>query len=121
MVEGGAMELSEAEIVKAFEVAHKGIRELLDAANELVAEMRQPKMEWAKVEPPAALVARVKALAEPRVTEALNLPEKAQRTQALAALKATIRSSSPRSSPTTPGTWRMSSRRSNTAPCATRC
>src|SRR6266699_1586918 len=90
MVEGGALELTEAEIVKGLEVAHKGIRELLDAANELVAEMRQPKMEWTKVEPPAELVARVKALAEPRVTEALNLPEKAERTQALAALKATI-------------------------------
>src|SRR5207244_1691349 len=46
MVEGGALELTEAEIVKCLEVAHKGIRELLDAANELVADMRQPKMEW---------------------------------------------------------------------------
>jgi polyribonucleotide nucleotidyltransferase len=90
MVEGGALELTEAEIVKGLEVAHKGIRDLLDAANELVGEVRQPKMEWTKIEPPAELVARVKALAEPRVAEALNLPEKAERTQALAALKATI-------------------------------
>src|SRR5437588_7366801 len=90
MVEGGALELTEVEIVKGLEVAHKGIRELLDAANELVAEMRQPKMEWTKVEAPVELVARVKALAEPRVAEALNLPEKAERAQALAALKATI-------------------------------
>src|SRR5213076_1806726 len=56
MVEGGALEL-----------AHKGIRELLDAAGELVADVRQPKMEWTKVEAPAELVARVKALAEPRI------------------------------------------------------
>src|SRR6184192_3818249 len=90
MVEGGALELTEAEIVKALEVAHKGIRELLDAANELVADMRQPKMEWTKVEPPAELVTRVKQLAEARVSEALNLPEKSERAQALAALKATI-------------------------------
>jgi len=90
MVEGGALELTEAEIVKGLEVAQKGIRELLEAANELVAEMRQPKMEWTKVEPPAELVARVKQLAEARVTEALNLPEKSERAQALAALKATI-------------------------------
>src|SRR5438874_1246990 len=73
MVEGGALELTEAEIVKGLEVAHKGIRELLDAATELVAEMRQPKMEWTKVEPPAELVTRVKQLAEARVSEALNL------------------------------------------------
>src|SRR5207247_4903018 len=49
MVEGGALELTEAEVVKALEVAQKGIRELLDAADELVADMRQPKMEWTKV------------------------------------------------------------------------
>jgi polyribonucleotide nucleotidyltransferase len=90
MVEGGALELTEAEVVKALEVAHKGIRELLDAEQELVAERRQPKMEWTKVEPPADLVDRVKALAEPRITEALNLPEKAERAQALAALKSTV-------------------------------
>jgi polyribonucleotide nucleotidyltransferase len=90
MVEGGALELTEAEIVKALEVGHKGIRELLDAADELTAEMRQPKMEWTKAEPPAELVARVQELAEPRIAEALNLPEKAERAQALGALKATI-------------------------------
>src|SRR6266581_1669599 len=60
MVEGGALELTEPEIVKGLEVAHKGIRELLDAAAEL------------------------------RIAEALNLPEKAERAQALAALKSTI-------------------------------
>src|SRR3989449_465999 len=90
MVEGGALELTEVEIVKALEVAQRGIRELLDAADELVADMRQPKMEWVKTEPAAALVARVREFAGPRVTEALNLPEKAERAQALAALRATI-------------------------------
>src|SRR5919204_6044666 len=49
MVEGGALELTEAEIVKGLEVAHKGIRDLLDAANELVREVRQPKMDWTKI------------------------------------------------------------------------
>ena len=90
MVEGGALELTEVEVIKALEVAHKGIRELLDAEQELVAELQQPKMEWTKVEPLADLVDRVKALAEPRIAEALNLPEKAERAQALAALKSTV-------------------------------
>src|SRR5437899_7384623 len=67
MVEGGALELTEGEIVKALEVAQRGIRELLDAADELVADMRQPKMEWVKAEPAAALVARVREFAGPRV------------------------------------------------------
>jgi len=90
MVEGGALELSETEIVKALEVAHTGIGELLDGVEELIAERRQPKMDWTKVEPPAALVERIQAIAEPRITEALHLPEKAERAQALAALKATV-------------------------------
>src|SRR6059036_1328402 len=76
MVEGGALELTEAEIIKGLEVAHKGITELLGVADQVVEAVHQPKMEWTKVEPPAELVARVKALAEPRVAEALNLPEK---------------------------------------------
>src|SRR5947199_8582970 len=42
MVEGRALELTEAEIVKGLEVAHEGIRQRLDAAAELVAHMRQP-------------------------------------------------------------------------------
>ena len=90
MVEGGALELSEKEIVSALELAHKGIGELLDGVEELIGDRRLPKMEWTKVEPPAGLVERVKALAEPRITEALNLPAKAERAQALAALKATV-------------------------------
>src|SRR6266705_833070 len=47
-------------------------------------------MEWTKVEPAAEQVRRVKELAEARVSEALNLPEKSERAQALGALKATI-------------------------------
>jgi polyribonucleotide nucleotidyltransferase len=90
MVEGGALELTEAEIVKALEVAHKGVKELLDAAEELAGELSQPKMEWVKAVPPADLVARVTSLAEPKVDEALRLAEKAERTQALSAIKQTI-------------------------------
>ena len=90
MVEGGTLELSEADIVKGLEVAHQGIKDLIALEKELIAETAQPKMEWTKVEAPANLVARVKALAEPRISEALNLAEKSERTQALAALKNTI-------------------------------
>ena len=90
MVEGGALELTEAEIVKALEVAHKGIKELLDISDEVVEAMQQPKMEWVKAEPPADLVARVKQLADDKVSEALTLAVKAERTQALSAIKQTI-------------------------------
>jgi polyribonucleotide nucleotidyltransferase len=90
MVEGGALELTEAEIVKALEVAHKGIRDMLEITDEIISAVSQPKMEWKKAEPDAALVARVRELAEPRVSEALTLAVKAERTQALSAIKSTI-------------------------------
>jgi polyribonucleotide nucleotidyltransferase len=90
MVEGGALELTEAEIIKALEVAHKGIKELLEVSDDVVEALRQPKMEWTKAEPPPELVARVKELAESKVSEALTLAEKAERTQALSAIKSTI-------------------------------
>jgi len=90
MVEGGALELTEAEIIKGLEVAHKGIKELLGVADQVVEAVQQPKMEWTKAEPPAELVARVKQLAESRVEEALTLAVKAERTQALSAIKSTI-------------------------------
>src|SRR5229473_2207050 len=92
MVEGGALELTEAEIVKCLEVAHKGIRELLDAANELVADMRQPKMEWTKVEPPAELVARVKQLAEARVSVTLGTTRDEQRIESIDVAQETTKS-----------------------------
>jgi polyribonucleotide nucleotidyltransferase len=47
-------------------------------------------MEWTRVQPPEALVARVRDVAAARIEEALNLPEKHERAQALAALRATI-------------------------------
>jgi len=90
MVEGGALELTEAEIIKGLEVAHKGIKELLGVADQVVEAVQQPKMEWTKAEAPAELVARVKELAEDKIAEALTLAEKAERTQALSAIKSTI-------------------------------
>ena len=90
MVEGGALELTEAEIIKGLEVAHKGIKELLGVADQVVEALQQPKMEWTKAEPPAELVARVKELAEDKIADALTLAEKAERAQALRTIKSTI-------------------------------
>jgi polyribonucleotide nucleotidyltransferase len=91
MVEGGALELSEAEIVKALEVAHRGIRELLEAAEELIAGGARPTMPWTKVAPPPELVARVEAVATERVAAALNQAEKAARSEALRAVRAGVK------------------------------
>ena len=90
MVEGGAGEIPEEEMLAAFKVAQMGIQELVAMQEELLAKNRVPKMEWVKAEPPAALAERVREIAEPRVVEAMNLPKKEERHQALSALFATV-------------------------------
>src|SRR5436309_3051514 len=61
-----------------------------DDEREIIKATSVRKMEWKKAETPADLVARVHELAEARVAEGLNLPEKSERAQALAALRATV-------------------------------
>ena len=90
MVEGGAGEIAEAEMVEALKVAQKGLQELVAMQVELLGQHSVPKMEWTKSEPPADLLARVRQLAEPRIAEAMNLAKKEERVQALGALQSTV-------------------------------
>ncbi|MEX0936067.1 MAG: polyribonucleotide nucleotidyltransferase [Gemmatimonadota bacterium] len=87
MVEGGAVEVPESEILEALEVAHNGIRELVDIQEELIGDLRQPEMEWVSQRPDEKLRTRVENMAKPRVAEAMGLAEKQQRKQALASVK----------------------------------
>jgi len=87
MVEGGAIEVPEADIVEGLQVAHEGIKELVALQNELLEGHKVPDMEWTPIEPDAALRAKVEDLAAARVEEALNLTDKQERHQAMAALK----------------------------------
>jgi polyribonucleotide nucleotidyltransferase len=90
MVEGGALELPEEQIAEALAFAQRGIAELVGMQGELVRQAGTNKMTWTRVEPPAELAARVREVVGERVREALNLPEKSERAQALAALRATV-------------------------------
>jgi polyribonucleotide nucleotidyltransferase len=84
MVEGGALEVSETDVLDALTVAQKGIRELIAAQEELLAKAgRTPKMEWTKAEAPEGLVTRVKELAQGRISEALNQKDKHTRVEAV--------------------------------------
>jgi len=64
MVEGGALEISEDDVIEALTIGHKGIRELIDMQEELLARGRADKMQWTKAEPNAAIEPRMKLLAE---------------------------------------------------------
>jgi polyribonucleotide nucleotidyltransferase len=87
MVEGGALEVPEDQILQALQVGHKGIRELIGIQKELLKDHHVPDMEWTAVEPNVDLKARVEALTGRRVEEALNLADKQERQQAMAALR----------------------------------
>jgi polyribonucleotide nucleotidyltransferase len=90
MVEGGALELSEEEIVAALQFAQQGIAELIAAEREIISGANVTKMIWEKSETPPEVDARVREVVGDRVQEALNLPEKSERAQALSSVKATV-------------------------------
>jgi len=79
MVEGGALEVSEAEVLEALKVAQKGIKELIGLCNKVSEPAIKPTMAWTKAEPDAALAARVKELAEKPIAQAINAKDKAAR------------------------------------------
>jgi polyribonucleotide nucleotidyltransferase len=88
MVEGGALEVSEEDIVEALTVAQGGIRELIGFQEELFALAGRPeKMAWEKATETEGLADRVKALAEGRITDALNQKDKHTRIQAVEQVK----------------------------------
>ncbi|MED5563993.1 MAG: polyribonucleotide nucleotidyltransferase, partial [Gemmatimonadota bacterium] len=86
MVEGGAVEVGEAEILEGLETAHQGIKELIDIQRELLEGHTVPDMDWSPIEPDQDLAAKVTDMAESRIDEALTLSDKAERNQAMAAV-----------------------------------
>jgi len=88
MVEGGALEVSEDDVVEALTVAQGGIRELIGYQEELFkAAGRAEKMAWEKAAPTEGLEDRVRALADVKISEALNQKDKHTRVQAVEAVK----------------------------------
>jgi polyribonucleotide nucleotidyltransferase len=86
MVEGAAIEVPEAEILEALQVAHNAIKELCALQLELLTGINVPDMPWTPVEPNADLRTKVENLAAARVAEALTLGDKQERNQAMAAV-----------------------------------
>jgi len=90
MVEGGALELSEEDVIGALKVAQKGIKDLVGIVNEVSAKCAVEKMAWTKPTPDPALVARVRALAEEPIRQAINGEDKATRAAAVRMVKAEV-------------------------------
>ncbi len=90
MVEGGALEVSEAEIVEALKVAQVGIKEQVKLIADLVKKAGQKKNAWAAPAKDKDLVKAVKAAAEKAITKAMNGKDKAGRAAAVSAVRAEI-------------------------------
>jgi polyribonucleotide nucleotidyltransferase len=79
MVEGGALEISEAEVLEALKVAQKGVRELVALENKLIAKAPATKMAWTPAPADEALLKRVRDAAEDAMAKAINAKDKASR------------------------------------------
>jgi polyribonucleotide nucleotidyltransferase len=93
MVEGGALEASEEDILEAISVAQKGIRELIAAEEELlkaIGSERPSKMEWVKTAIADELTVKVTELANGKIMDALNQKDKHGRIAAVEAVKKEI-------------------------------
>jgi polyribonucleotide nucleotidyltransferase len=87
MVEGGSLEVSEAEMLEALKVAQRGIRELVGIQQQLLAQKPATKMSWTKPEPDPALLKEVRALAEQKMAQAINAKDKAGRSAGVKTVK----------------------------------
>ncbi len=79
MVEGGALEVSEAEILDGLKVAQVGIKEQVKLIADLVKKAGKPTMKWEGPTKNAELVKAVKAAAEKSMAKAMNAKDKAGR------------------------------------------
>ena len=90
MVEGGALEVPETEIVEGLEVAHQAIRELVEIQEEIIASHQRPEMAWTPKAPDDEIRRRVESLATERVEQAVRIADKQERSQALSAVAADV-------------------------------
>jgi polyribonucleotide nucleotidyltransferase len=88
MVEGGALEVSESDIVDALKVAQKGIGEIVTMQEELLKKFgATEKMAWTGTEIPDAVRETVTKAAAKKIDAAINQKDKATRIQAVEKVK----------------------------------
>ena len=90
MVEGGALELSESDMISALAKAQEAIDELLTVEQEIIDVASVEKMDWTPEEVPAEIDRRVRELAEPKMADALFGDDKLKRRESLAELKRSV-------------------------------
>jgi len=86
MVEGGAGELTEDQMLEALETAHREIKKIVALQNELASKVGKPKRPVKAVEIDKELAGQVAALAMDQLRTATIIPNKMERQKTLDAL-----------------------------------
>ena len=87
MVEAGANEVSEEDMLEALLFGHEAIKKLIDFENEIIKSIGQEKMDYDKLEITDALRDEVNSLVRNRLDEALRIKDKLEKYAAIDALK----------------------------------
>ena len=90
MVEAGAKEISEEEMLDAIWFGHEEIKKLVEWQEKIMAEVGKPKMEVPVYEPPAELAAEIEAYGAEQLKAALMDANKLEREENVARIKAEI-------------------------------
>ncbi|MBI4099276.1 polyribonucleotide nucleotidyltransferase [Candidatus Parcubacteria bacterium] len=87
MMEAGAKELPEAEMIQAIGVGFAAIKELIDFQEEILAKQARPKAKVLLAEPDPELKARFEQMMKDRLEQTLDASTKTELTAKLSALK----------------------------------
>jgi polyribonucleotide nucleotidyltransferase len=88
MVEGGSLEISEAEMLEALKVAQKGIRDVIGLERQLMDKAgAAPKLNWTRAEPDPVLAVKVREAAEGTMALAINAKDKSSRSGGVKGVK----------------------------------
>ena len=90
MVEAGAKQVSEDLMLEALMFGHEAIKKLVAFQEEIIAEIGVEKMDYETLEIEDSLKEEVRSLAEARLNEALRIPGKQEKYEAIDAVKEEI-------------------------------
>lgn len=83
MIEAGAKEIPESEMLKAFELAHTEIKNIVQFQEEIIRKIGKEKIQLEIAKPDASLIAKVKEKISKNIEDVLYTPEKQERMEKL--------------------------------------
>lgn len=87
MVEAGAHELTEEEILEAIMFGHEANQGIIALIEQMVAEVGQPKMEFTPFTPDESIAAQVREFSQEAIDQAIRIVEKQEREAAIEAAR----------------------------------